>query len=39
MTLSELSYRRFMAADARRRGLPAARRWHLEQYLELRAAR
>lgn len=39
MKLSDLSYRRFMAADARRRGLPSARRWHLEQYLALRAGR
>jgi hypothetical protein len=36
---SELSYLRFAAADARRRGLPLARLWHLEQYLAHRLNR
>ena len=36
---SELSYRCFMAADARRRGLLLARLYHLEQYLAHRLTR
>jgi len=36
VTLSDL---RLLCADDRRRGLACARRWHLEQYLALRAAR
>lgn len=36
MTLSDL---RLLLADDRRRGLLYARRWHIEQYLAIRAAR
>jgi len=37
--MSDLSIRRHGAAHARRLGLRMARRWHIEQYLEIRKAR
>jgi len=36
MTLSDL---RLLLADDRRRKMPFSRRWHIEQYLAIRAAR
>ena len=35
----EIRERRALARHARRHGLKVARRWHVEQYLAIRAAR